>query len=108
MQSAGRIDEHGIGRPSSGCRDAVKSDGSRVGAVALTDEVRAAIEDMFFYHSWEKAQERAGAQVREALAAAVAVIVENVPPCPDRSTAIRKLREARMDANSAITHRGRY
>jgi hypothetical protein len=26
----------------------------------------------------------------------------------DRKTAIRKLREARMDANSAITHAGKY
>jgi hypothetical protein len=50
----------------------------------------------------------AGKQVRAALATAVKVIVSVVPPGPDRRTAIRKIREARMDANSAITHGGKY
>jgi hypothetical protein len=35
------------------------------------------------------------------------VIIETVPPSPDRSVAIRKLREARMDCNSAITFDGK-
>lgn len=45
---------------------------------------------------------------RAALAKAVLAIIDNAPPSPDRSAAIRKLREARMDANSAITHNGKY
>lgn len=48
-----------------------------------------------------------GSLVREALATAVKVIVETVPPGPDRTVAIRKVREARMDCNSAISFTGR-
>ncbi|MFP5230947.1 MAG: hypothetical protein ACLGXA_25300 [Acidobacteriota bacterium] len=77
-------------------------------ATELTDEVAAAIEDAFEYHNWDEKMIAAGKQVRAALAAAVKVIVAAVPPGPDRTTAIRKLREARMDCNSAITHGGRY
>ena len=39
---------------------------------------------------------------------AVKIIVELVPPGPDRTVAIRKIREARMDANSALTFGGKY
>ena len=74
----------------------------------MTPEIEAAIEDAFEYHPWNEAQNAMGARVRKALADAVKVIVKEVPPCPDRSAAIRKIREARMDANSAITHEGKY
>lgn len=77
-------------------------------ASQLTPDVADAIDDVFEYHAWDTDQVLQGSLVRNALAAAVKVIVANAPPCPDRSAAIRKLREARMDANSAITHRGRY
>lgn len=74
----------------------------------LTPEVEAAIEDAFEYHPWNDDQKVRGGLVRKALADAVKVIVANVPPGPDRTVAIRKLREARMDANSALTHGGKY
>lgn len=74
----------------------------------LTAEVAATIDDAFEYHKWTPEQVAQGVEVRKALADAVKVIVANVPPCPDRNAAIRKLREARMDANSAITHNGKY
>ncbi len=77
-------------------------------ATGLTPEVEAAIEDAFEYHPWTEDQKEKGAMVRKFLSDAVKVIVACVPPCPDRSAAIRKIREARMDANSAITHGGRY
>ena len=77
-------------------------------ATGLTPEVEAAIDDAFEYHKWSDDQVKAGARVRQALAAAVRVIVADVPPGPDRTVAIRKVREARMDANSAITHGGKY
>ncbi|MES2137023.1 MAG: hypothetical protein V4502_08195 [Pseudomonadota bacterium] len=70
--------------------------------------MKASIHDAFEYHPWTAEQTARGQAVRNALAEAVEVIVANVPPSPDRSAAIRKLREARMDANSAITHNGRY
>lgn len=64
---------------------------------------------MFEYRPWNTtAKVEAGAKVRQILAEAVKVIISNVPPSPDRSTAIRKIREARMDCNSAITHDGKY
>ncbi len=71
-------------------------------------EVEKAIDDAFEYHPWTEEQIAKGKEVREALATAVKVIVANVPPGPDRTVAIRKIREARMDANSAITHGGKY
>lgn len=77
-------------------------------ASALTPAISATIDDAFNYTPWNADQVKKGTLVREALAAAVKVIVAEVPPSADRTTAIRKLREARMDANSAITHGGRY
>lgn len=77
-------------------------------ATELTPEVDAAVDDAFEYHRWIEKQEAQGGAVRSILAHAVKTIIANVPPCPDRTTAIRKLREARMDCNSAITHNGKY
>jgi hypothetical protein len=77
-------------------------------ATQLDTEVEAAIDDAFEYHKWNGDQVTHGAVIRKALADAVKAIVAGAPPCPDRSAAIRKLREARMDANSAITHGGKY
>lgn len=77
-------------------------------ATTLTPEVETAIDDAFEYHKWTQAQIEAGAKIRATLAEAVKAIVAGAPPSPDRSAAIRKCREARMDANSAISHNGKY
>ena len=77
-------------------------------ATTLTPEVEAAVNDAFEYHPWTQEQVEAGHRVRTALALAVLQIIRDVPPGPDRTVAIRKIREARMDANSAITHGGKY
>lgn len=79
-----------------------------VRAFELTEEVSAAIDDAFEYHAWDAAKVEQGKEVRRVLADAVKVIVANVPPSADRTTAIRKIREARMDCNSAITHNGKF
>ena len=71
-------------------------------------EIEAVVDDMFEYHSWDAAKIESGKKIRQVLAEAVKAIVEHVPPSADRSSAIRKIREARMDANSAITHNGKY
>jgi hypothetical protein len=76
-------------------------------ATELTPELEAAVDDMFEYHEWTPEQIEAGRRIRKALADAVKVIIADAPP-PDRTVAIRKLRDARMDANSAITHGGKY
>ena len=74
-------------------------------ATAISDEE---VDDIMAYHPWTPEQVASGKTVRDSLGAAMKAIVENVPPSADRSAALRKLREARMDANSAITHGGRY
>lgn len=70
-------------------------------------EADAVIREMFTYSSWSEEQVAAREPVVEKLIDAVRTIVRHVPPCADRTVAIRKLREARMDCNSAITH-GKY
>jgi hypothetical protein len=77
-------------------------------ATKVTEPVMNALRDQYDYHPWDQQQQNAGMQVRCVLQLAAERIIEHVPPCPDRSAALRKLREARMDANSAITHRGKY
>jgi len=66
------------------------------------------VDEAFRYQPWNERQSDAGAIVVDALIAAAKAILRNVPDCPDRSSALRKVREARMDANSAITHEGRF
>lgn len=77
-------------------------------ATELNAGVTETIHDMFDYHAWDQDQKERGEIVRNALASAVKAIIAAAPPSPDRSAAIRKIREARMDANSAITFRGKY
>jgi len=77
-------------------------------ATEVTPEVEQAVNDAFEYHPWTPEMIEAGKRVRKALAAAVVEVIRSVPPGPDRTVAIRKIREARMDANSAITHGGKY
>lgn len=74
-------------------------------ATNITDDE---VKDIMDYHKWSDEQIKNGQSIREAIGAALKVIIDTVPPCPDRSVAIRKLREARMDVNSAITHNGKY
>ena len=77
-------------------------------ATEATEEVKEALSDQYEYHAWTPEKVDQGKRVRRALEDAALAIIENVPPGPDRSVALRKLREARMDANSAITHGGKY
>jgi hypothetical protein len=72
-------------------------------ATKLTPEVEKEIARQFTYQPWTHDQEKLGNAVRDALAKATGVIIANVPPGPDRTVALRKLREARMDCNSAIS-----
>ena len=77
-------------------------------ADSLTPEIEAEIEKVFDYQPWSDEMIARGKLIREALVQATKVLIRNAPPSPDRSAAIRKIREARMDANSAITHAGKY
>ncbi len=77
-------------------------------ATELTPEVEQAIDDAFEYHKWTDDQVEAGQIIRTALASAVKAIIAGAPASPDRSSAIRFCRLARMEANSAISHGGKY
>lgn len=73
-----------------------------------TDITEDQLQDVMDFHPWGDDQVEKGVKVREVLSDALDAIIKLVPPGPDRSAAIRKLREARMDCNSAITHGGFY
>ncbi len=71
-------------------------------------EIMREVHDMFVYHSPNPEQLKNMTQIRDALENAFNTILEYAPPSADRSAALRKLREARMDANSSIVHNGKY
>jgi hypothetical protein len=71
-------------------------------------EVEKEVREMMTYAPWGEKQKAAGKEVVESLTNSILVIIKNVPPGDDRDVAIRKIREARMDANSALTHQGRF
>jgi hypothetical protein len=66
------------------------------------------LDNQYTYHPFSEAQTKAAHEVRDNLKSAAYAIIKNAPPSADRSAALRKLREARMDANSAIAHGGKY
>lgn len=74
-------------------------------AKTVTDEQ---LKNVMDYHPWTPEKVEKGNKVRAALSEALRVIIETVPPSADRSAAIRKIRDCRMDCNSAITHDGSY
>lgn len=77
-------------------------------ATAFTNDVGREVEGLFQHHPWSEDQKLKGDAVRHALTQAVGVIISNVPPGPDRTVAIRKIREAGWGCSSAITHDGKY
>ena len=61
-----------------------------------------AIEALFTYHPPTPEQRLAYGKINEAAMQLAKVINDNVPECPDKSAAIRLVREARMTANAAV------
>lgn len=66
------------------------------------------VEAVFRFKPWTPEQVAAGKLVVDALIEAAKVALRVVPAGPDRSVGLRKLREARMDFNSSITHDGAF
>lgn len=64
------------------------------------------VEKVFTYQPAQEDQLEAFAIVRDKAIELAEVILKFVPDCADRSSALRKLREVRMDANAAISLRG--
>lgn len=74
----------------------------------LSPEVMNEINDLFEYHPWNDEQMRHGYEIRTILATAFSVLINHVPPCPQRTRALNMLHDARMLANAAITHKGKF
>ena len=68
----------------------------------------ANIDEAMRYQPWDGYQMDCGDQVREALTAAAKVILRLVPAGRFRSVALRHILDARMQANAAISFRGRF
>ena len=60
------------------------------------------IEELFTYHAPNEEQIQQLQEVRTAAKELAYTIIGNCPHSPDRTTAIRKLREAVMTANASI------
>ncbi len=61
------------------------------------------LKQVFTYTPWDDKQKKQGEAVAAKIMELAEAIIVNVPECADRSTALRKLRELRMDCNAAIT-----
>lgn len=72
---------------------------SGVGQESTVDEV---LDDLFTYHAPTPEQAEKYKAINEAAKEFARVVLDSCPRNPDRSAAIRKIREARMTANSAI------
>lgn len=77
-------------------------------ATGNSPEVRALIEERFTYRQWTAEQVNHGKVVTGAGIDFASAIVEHVPPSPTRTRALDLIEEARMLANAAITHGGKF
>lgn len=69
----------------------------------ITEEEMAEVEEQFIYHApTGDKQLEAYAAVRARGKELAVCILNTVPPCADRTAAIRRVREAVMTANAAI------
>lgn len=66
------------------------------------------VEEAFSYKSWTPEQVAAGKEVTAALIQAAKKILLYIPESPLRTRALNMLFDARMVANAAITHEGRF
>lgn len=74
----------------------------------LTPDVEALIVERFTYKQWTPQQVDAGRQVTEGAIEFAKDVVQHVPPSATRTRALNLIEEARMLANAAITHDGKF
>lgn len=79
---------------------------SRVGVEYDPEAVRKAATEVVSYHAVHPGQLQRLTRVADAAATLLVHIVETCPPGPERSTAISRLREAKMWASAAISLEG--
>lgn len=73
----------------------------------ITPEDQALLDDVFTYHPPVGDQQERYVALREHAKAFATAIMAIVPPCADRTVALRKVREAVMDGNAAIALGGK-
>ena len=73
--------------------------------VVFTDEE---IKELFTYHSPSPAGAERHSFLSEAFIAVAKAVQDNCPDGPDKTTAIRKLRESKMTASAAIALDPKY
>ena len=66
------------------------------------DGISALADDLFTYHAPTPEQVEKYAAINEAAKAFFKVVHANCPQSPDRTAAVRLIREARMTANASI------
>ena len=76
----------------------------RYGEKQMND--RAILEEVFTYHAPSEEQIKSMAKIRQFALDLADTILDECPACADRTTAIRKVREAVMTANAAIVLKG--
>jgi hypothetical protein len=76
--------------------------------VAEEGFARDEVDELFTYAAWDEDQKLAGKHVVDSLKAAFMEILIHVPPSPTRTRSLNCLVDARMLANAAITHKGKY
>lgn len=64
------------------------------------------VDDVFTYHAPEGDQIEKYKTIRQHAKVFANVILNNCPPCADRTAAIRKLRESVQIANASIALKG--
>ena len=79
---------------------AIQGPGGEVGVPV--EPPQDAIEQLFTYHSPTEEQSHQYLRIRKAAKDLVRVIDAECPAGPDRTTAVRKVREAVMTANASI------
>ena len=72
------------------------------------DDVRAAAHEFCIYHTPTGTMPARFVAVSKAVEDAIVALIQNVPPCGDRTAAIRMLADARMVANRAISLDGMF
>ena len=71
------------------------------------NEKQAILDDIFTYHSPNEDDILKYKNLREKAKEFATLIIDICPACPDRSSALRKVRESLMTANASIALEGK-
>ncbi|HEX8851223.1 MAG TPA: hypothetical protein VF761_16980 [Gemmatimonadaceae bacterium] len=98
----------GTSNPASGAGTSSPNFNFTSPANASAEQIRELVEERFRYKPWDEQQKEDGKAVTDAAVDFGVAIMSKVPPCPTRTRALNLIEEARMLANAAITHGGKF